>query len=152
MEKQLTFLLLVKPHLKLSRALKFDQYDLIQKTLSDREFMLNEVRPGFEITKEQYVFNTNEWTFTIKKDATTATGKYIGGVAGNIQYNTTYVFVKEDGQDMHLADTKSIEGIKKMQITFNDAGEGSCDIFICDAATEDLTKNTSGKSNVKWTQ
>lgn len=128
-------------------ALKFDQYDLIQKTLSDREFMLNEIRPGFGIENTEYNFVAGEWTFTIKNGETKATGTYIGGLEGHPEFNKIYVYTDDTGKNITLADSKSIAGVKKMKITFDDSGKGVCDIFICNAAAEDITKATTGNTN-----
>lgn len=130
-------------------ALKFDQYDLINKTLSDREFMLNEIRPGFQVPTITYKFVANEWTFTIEDGNLKATGRYIGGVDGHAEYNKTYIYSNDTGKAINLANGNSIGHVKRMKIIFDDAGNGNCEIFVCDKNTSGsaITDNTTGTAN-----
>lgn len=118
-------------------ALKFDQYDLIQKTLSDREFMINEVRPGFNVDIVNTVLKSGEWNFSIGNGETKAIGTGINRFA---IFNTTIVWNSATGVNLTLTNGKSIQGVKNIKIFYDETGQGTCYIYVCNAAAENITE------------
>ena len=121
-------------------ALKFDQYDLINKTVADREFMINEVRPSINQTKNAYEFKANEWYVIYKKGETKA---FLQTVS-NIPDMANKVVVYDDPAGDKAFETyggNDIENVKKFTVWFDDVGNGSGAIYVCDAGDFDIPGN-----------
>ena len=117
----------------LQAALKFDNFDLIHKTLADRQFLLNHLNDNFNV--ETYALDNNghaptqfqfaAGTFTITGiSATQAYGKTVSPLP---QFkNMTLVF---NDPNSVLAFSASIGAVHKMEIIFDDCGVGTVLIY-----------------------
>ena len=119
-------------------ALKFDQYDLINKTVSDREFMLNEIKPSINPTLNKFDIDNASWQLHYTANETKA---FLRTKVALPQY-ANKVIVYNDGTGVALTDgTVNLTGSKIITIWFDDVGNGSGAVYVCTA--------TGGNAN--WT-
>ena len=112
-------------------ALKFDQYDLINKTVSIRQFLMNSISQGFNPGKDNISFNQGYWKFpAIARTATDQTVEattvvpheaYKGQIFDwtGTAFNITFA---ASGTPANVKGT--IAGVDKIHIWFDDDGNG----------------------------
>lgn len=105
-------------------SLKFDQYDLVNKTVSDRQFMLNQLSQAFEPGKETMVWSAGYFVIEGTFPATAANGNFKGHTAQTHESYSNMTFIY-DGVGIQL-DTSSgnFTGCTNLIITFDDRGNG----------------------------
>jgi hypothetical protein len=112
-------------------ALKFDQYDLVNKTVSDREFMLNEIKPSLNPTHNLFKIEANKWELNYTANETKA---FLRTPAALPEY-ANKVIVYNDAAGVVLTDgTVTLNGCKVITIWFDDVGNGSGAVYKCTAA------------------
>lgn len=112
-------------------ALKFDQYDLVNKTVSIRQFLMNSITQGFNPGKDNIAFDAGYWKFPV-----------VGGTATNQTIEATTVVPHEAYKgltfdwhggartiDFAAAGTPAtkkgeFQGITNIHIWFDDDGNG----------------------------
>ena len=124
-------------------ALKFDQYDLINKTVADREFMINEVRPSVNQTQQDYQLTANGWYVTYKSKETKAFVQTVTAIPAM----ANKVVVYDDGTgtlQLQTASNNDLTNIHKMTIWFDDVGNGSGAVYQCTGGAFDIPGNNAG--------
>ena len=123
-------------------ALKFDQYDLINKTVSIRQFLMNSIDQGFNPGKDNLSFSQAYWQFpAIAQTATNTTAE-----ATTITTHEAYkgqAFVWEGTAfDIPFAaagtpgtQKGTIQGVDKINIWFDDDGNGHMLFHFASIAT-----------------
>lgn len=112
-------------------ALKFDQYDLVNKTVSIRQFLMNSISQGFNPGKDNISFDAGYWKFpaiandiknaTVEAETVATHEAYKGqifdwtGTAFNIAFATAATPGTKKGD---------IVGVDKIHIWFDDDGKG----------------------------
>ena len=103
-------------------ALKFDSYDLINKNLADRQFMVNHLNPMFKPDTAgagQVVFTAGDFKF-IKVSATQA----YGSTNSPMPYYKNLTMTYNDPAGVIPAST-NITNVHNMEIVFDDVGNGT---------------------------
>lgn len=114
-------------------ALKFDAYDLIEKNLADRQFMLNHLNPLFKpdtTAAGQVIFGGGDFNF-VKVSGTQAYGATTGPMP--LYKNLTFVYNDPAGV---ISASVNITNVHNMEIVFDDVGNGV--IIINDAVVGNL--------------
>lgn len=122
-------------------ALKFDQYDLVNKTVSIRQFLMNSITQGFNPGKDNISFDAGYWKFPVVKgddknltiEATTVVPHeaYKGqifdwqGTATTINFAASGTPATKKGE---------FQGVDRIHIWFDDDGNGHM-IFTFTATT-----------------
>lgn len=111
-------------------ALKFDQYDLINKTVADREFMINEVRPSINQTSDNVGLANGGWRVIYTANETKA---FIQTVT-NIPEMANKVVIYSDPtgtEPLQTAGNNDLTNIHRLTIWFDDVGNGSGAVYEC---------------------
>ena len=120
----------------LQAALKFDAYDLIEKNLADRQFMLNHLNPLFKpdnAAAGKIVFAAGAFSLR-KASATQAYGATVAPIPA--LKNLTLVYNDSTGT---VTVSEHIKTVKNMEIVFDDAGNGV--IIVNNATVENFAGN-----------
>lgn len=121
-------------------ALKFDQYDLINKTVADREFMINEVRPSVNQTSEQYILSSGAWYVIYKSGETKAFVQTVTNIPA--MANKVVVYSDPTGTlQLQTASNNDITALHRMTIWFDDVGNGSGAVYECTGGAFDIPGN-----------
>ena len=123
-------------------ALKFDQYDLINKTVSIRQFLMNSINQGFKPGKDNISFVQAYWKFpAIAQTATNTTAEattvetheaYKGQsfVWSGTAFNIPFAASGTPGTQKGI-----INGVDKINIWFDDDGNGHMLFHFASIAT-----------------
>lgn len=117
-------------------ALKFDQYDLINKTVSDREFMLNEIKPSLNPTHNKFDIEANKWKINYTSNETKAFLKTDTALPAY----ANKVVVYKDNTGVALTDGTNAVTAKVITIWFDDVGNGSGAVYV----------GTGGAFTMEW--
>ena len=121
-------------------ALKFDQYDLINKTIADREFMINEVRPSVNQTADTYVLRSGEWYVIYTSGENKAFVQTVSAIPE--MANKVVVFYNQLGtQQLQTASGNDLTGVHRMTIWFDDVGNGSGAVYECTGGAFNIPGN-----------
>lgn len=121
-------------------ALKFDQYDLINKTVADREFMINEVRPSVNQTAGQYILSSGAWYVIYKSGETKAFVQTVTNIPA--MANKVVVYSNPTGTlELQTASTNDLTALHRMTIWFDDVGNGSGAVYECTGGAFDIPGN-----------
>lgn len=126
-------------------ALKFDQYDLINKTVADREFMINEVRPSVNQTQAEYSLEVGEWYVIYTANQTKAFIQTVSNIPS--MANKVVVYSKADGTKQISTNLGNITNIHRMTIWFDDVGNGSGAIYECQGGNYGIPGNNNDSKN-----
>lgn len=133
-------------------ALKFDQYDLINKTVADREFMINEVRPSINQTKDIFSLELGKWYVMYSANEHKAFIQTVSNIPENA--NKVVVFSQDDEDNLPVLQTAlgNITNIHKMTIWFDDVGNGSGAIYVCDGGNFNIPGNNDNSKTTNNAQ
>lgn len=126
-------------------ALKFDQYDLINKTVADREFMINEVRPSVNQTQDEYSLTVGQWYVIYNANETKAFIQTVSNIPS--MANKVVVYSKDDGTKQISTNLGDITNIHRMTIWFDDVGNGSGAIYECAGGNYNIPGNNNDSKN-----
>ena len=119
----------------LQAMLKFDAYDLVNKSLSDREFLLNKLSQIYNESTESITLAGDDFTFA-NGYSIGYTGDIYGTVPqNNARKNMIYIYETTSGGTNIVATTSggTVNNIKLMIIKYNDSGNGTAIILKHDA-------------------
>lgn len=135
----------------LQAMLKFDAFDLVNKSLSDREFLLNKLSQIYNESKEDITIAEDGFTFAYNYQIGYA-GDIYGAVSHNdARKNMIYIYETEANGTNIVAKTSNgtVNNIKLMVIKYNDNGDGTAIILKHDAVgTGGITNGQKNKAAV----
>ena len=123
-------------------ALKFDAFDLQNMSLSDREFLINNIEPDFGPSTYSWTPTAGDFTIT-KVSNTSAIGASKANKKLDNLTNVTLVYIDSVGINL----STNCKAVKNMVINVKDDGSYTIAINVCDASTmtiaEDNTYDTA---------
>ena len=104
--------------------LKFDQYDLKNYALSDREFMLNQINNDIEILSETRQWGNGFWLVSVTETTQTIHGKTDAAHPEFAKKSYYYV-----GEPVELVTGVANTTVNAYKLTFDDGGNGILETF-----------------------
>lgn len=136
----------------LQAMLKFDAYDLVNKSLSDRQFMLNKLSQAFNVNTATFLIDAGSgWRIVGGTDVLNQQQQITGYTQGDdktvymsgtlAQYaNMTFIY---KGANVNITTAASQLTTNNIHIIVNDAGVATAVLYKTTVATADVQNNTA---------